>query len=71
MTAITKTRFYSESKTATLLGVNRQTLSRWREAGKLREDLILTGIRPQGSAVQYDAELIDLVCDGTESPFPA
>lgn len=72
MTAITKTRTYSETQTATLFGVIRQTLGLWRKAGKLRPDLILTGIRPQGqgSGVTYDADLVDLIVEGVESPFP-
>jgi len=72
MSAITATRVYSEVRTAELLGLKRSTLAVWRTSGKLRPDLVLVGVRPAGrtTPVTYDAELVDSIAEGEQSPFP-
>ncbi len=72
MTNTIPKRVYTELKTASVLGVHRISMSRWRKAGKIRPDAIVAftdqeridrGI-PSQRFVMYDADLIDAIARG-------
>lgn len=64
-------RVYTEVETAAILGTTRVTLWRWRKAGKMRDDIIVSksaqdlGI-PVAAIVAYDADTVDAIAKGEQ-----
>lgn len=64
------TRVYNQTEAAEKLGVNRNTLKRRRDSGKIRSDLVLQGSEPLNGIgrpdVLFDADLIDEIAAGRQ-----